>query len=614
MRRLLSILAAVLAVSALFAPSAFSLPDGRGWEMVSPVDKNGGGIQGFGSQFGGSVIQAAAQGGAITYSSSFSFANAQGSTGASQYVSTRGGSGWATDNVTLATESGAYGVRPDGVPYQLFTPDLSQALILIGHRCDTEPCPRSYAERDSGGTLSSLPYQETDLAFAGATPDLAHVVFSTCAALTPEAIEVPGGGGGCDPAKANLYERSGSGLKSINLKPGEALSTPGASLAAQSRAISSDGSRVYWQSGGNLYLREGVVTKQPDAAPGVGEGGTFETASTDGSVAYFSKEGHLWRYLAGSETATDLTPAGDLLGVLGASADGSYVYYLRGAGLFLWHSGTVTLVASQADADNYPAATGAARVSADGAHLAFLSTASLTGYDNRNATTNVPEPEVFLFTAPGTAGAGIVCASCNPLGRRPIGAASLPGASPNGTGDNAPHAYKPRVLSADSGRLFFDSDDALALQDTDNAEDVYQWEAPGSGSCVTPKGCIGLISSGRAEGGASFLDASTDGSDAFFLTDGSLVPSDPGGFDVYDARVGGGFPLPATPIPCFGDLCQPLPPEPEDPTPGTLRTKVSGNLPPPPAIKPHKCKKGQIKKLGKCVRKQKHHKKRGAGK
>ncbi len=45
------------------ATSVFSLPDGRGWEMVSPVDKNGGAIQGFGASFGGGVFQAAVPGG-----------------------------------------------------------------------------------------------------------------------------------------------------------------------------------------------------------------------------------------------------------------------------------------------------------------------------------------------------------------------------------------------------------------------------------------------------------------------------------------------------------------------------------------------------------------------
>ena len=83
----------------------FVLPDNRGWELVSPVDKNGGEIQGFGGNRGGGVIQAAGQGGAITYTSASSFANAQGSPGPNQYVSTRGESAWATDNVTLRVYS-----------------------------------------------------------------------------------------------------------------------------------------------------------------------------------------------------------------------------------------------------------------------------------------------------------------------------------------------------------------------------------------------------------------------------------------------------------------------------------------------------------------------------
>ena len=80
------------------------------------------------------------------------------------------------------------------------------------------------------------------------------------------------------------------------------------------------------------------------------------------------------------------------------------------------------------------------------------------------------------------------------------------------------------------------------------------------------------------EGGASFLDASADGSDAYFLTEESLVRSDPGSIDVYDARAGGGFPEPETPLACLADACQQLPAPPEDPTPGTLAPN-SGNPP-----------------------------------
>ncbi len=148
-------------------------------------------------------------------------------------------------------------------------------------------------------------------------------------------------------------------------------------------------------------------------------------------------------------------------------------------------------------------------------------------------------------------------------------------------------------------------------QDTNAPADVYQWEAKGSGNCQRSPGCVSLISSGRSPGGATFLDASANGSDAFFLTDASLVGADPGSVDVYDAKVGGGFAEAPKPIPCIGDACQALPNAPEDPTPGTL-VPNSGN--PGLHVVKEKPKKGKGKKgkghKGKHhkPKKQKHHK------
>jgi hypothetical protein len=81
---------------------------------------------------------------------------------------------------------------------------------------------------------------------------------------------------------------------------------------------------------------------------------------------------------------------------------------------------------------------------------------------------------------------------------------------------------------------------------------------------------VGLLSSGRSPAGARFVDASADGADVYLITEESLVGTDPGSIDLYDAREGGGFPEPAKPIACVGDACQILPREPDDPTPGTL--------------------------------------------
>jgi hypothetical protein len=196
-------------------------------------------------------------------------------------------------------------------------------------------------------------------------------------------------------------------------------------------------------------------------------------------------------------------------------------------------------------------------VSADGTRLVFLSNLPLTGYDSNGGD------ELFRYDASTDS---LLCLSCNPTGARAFGPTSVPGAVANG---EEVSAYKPRVMTAGGERIFFDTLDSLTPKDTNVEVDVYEWRAQGVGGCAPGEGCVGLISSGRGAEGATFVDASSDGSDVFFITDESLVAQDPGSSDLYDARIGGGFPEPPTPIPCFGDACQPLPPEPEDPTPGT---------------------------------------------
>lgn len=585
------------------------LPDCRAWEMVSPVDKNGGAIQGFGGNVGGGVLQVAAAGAAATYSSSSSFGQgAEGAPVASQYLSRRTEAGWTTENVTAPTLSGAFGQHPDGVPFQLFSADLSVGLTLNGRRCgESETCPRGYSLRESAtGALIASP-EAPDLRFAGSGPDLGHLVLSTCRALTLDATEIPLAGGGCDPAEPNLYEWSGSTPTAVNLLPGETESTPGAALAAQSGAVSADGARVYFTDAGDLYLRDGAQTEQVDAA--VGGGGIFQTASADGLLAFFTKGSNLYRYDALTETSALLS--GGVQGVLGGSRDGSHLYYLTAAGLFLWNEGAVTEVAAGADAaaaSDFPPGVGTARVSPDGAHLAFLSAAELTGYDNADQGTLEPDDEVYLYSAPAGSGGGtLACVSCNPSGERPLGPSSIRGAIANGKEATATRSYKPRNLSSNGNRLFFDSSDRIVPRDGSAAQDVYQWEAQGSGTCQKPGGCLSLISSGRSAEASSFIDASADGSDAFFLTVDSLVPTDPGAVDLYDADIGGGFPVPRPGMPCEGDACQSVPSPPEDPAPGTL---VPGS-PNPPVHFPKTKKKGKHHKKSKQHKKQHGHRQGG---
>lgn len=602
------------------------VPDCRSWEMVSPIDKNGGQVAAPGQIAGGGVLQAAAQGGAVTYGSEASFASGSGAPPASQYLATRTGGGWSNEDLSLPIFSGSFHEAGEGVPYRVFSADLARAILLNGDRCRGEGSECAVANPPLPGTDAPAGYQDYYLAegaaftallsstnagflslepkdfelrLAGSSTDLKHPVVQTCAALTSNATEVHEGEG-CVAAETNLYLWSGSVLSLINLLPAQSTGTPGASLAAQSGAVSEDGSRVYFTEAedGALYLREGAQTKLlPETTGG---GASFQAASTDGQVAFFLKAGHLYRYsAAGAGQSTDLTPAGEVKGVLGASSNGTVVYFQDEAGLKKWSSGTTTTVAPDADAAEegaWPPATGASRVSPDGSKLLFTSTEQLTGYDNTDLDTGEADAEVFLYD-----GSTLTCASCNPTLGRPVGPSSIPGAIANGEGKAVTQTYKPRALSANGRRVFFDSKDSLAPADTDNAPDAYQWEASGEGDCARTGGCVSLISDGRSAGGAQFVDASADGSDAFFLTSGSLVKADPGATDLYDAKVGGGFAEAPPPITCEGDSCQPLPSPPVDPT---LTTLLAG--PGNPGVRypgEKKCPKGEVKKKGKCIKK-----------
>jgi hypothetical protein len=175
------------------------------------------------------------------------------------------------------------------------------------------------------------------------------------------------------------------------------------------------------------------------------------------------------------------------------------------------------------------------------------------------------DEEVFLYDAVSNK---LVCASCNPTGARPSGvryqisggikgerlvdgdrvwepstwlAANIPGWTPF----EVEHSdYQSRYLS-DSGRLFFNSSDALVPQDVNGTEDVYEYEVPGRGGCTTGSvafsersgGCVDLVSSGTSAEESAFLDASETGGDVFFLTASKLVSQDyDTSLDVYDAR------------------------------------------------------------------------------
>jgi hypothetical protein len=117
---------------------------------------------------------------------------------------------------------------------------------------------------------------------------------------------------------------------------------------------------------------------------------------------------------------------------------------------------------------------------------------------------------------------------------------------------------------------------------------------------------VSLISSGQGAGNATLLDSNPSGDDVFFTTAQSLLLSDYGLVDAYDARVGGGLPEPPTPAAsCEGESCQRPAPAPEATPPASLHYEGPGDLEESKPKKP-RCPKGKVRKNGRCVKKGKH--------
>jgi hypothetical protein len=475
------------------------------------------------------------------------------------------------------------------------------------------------------------------------TPDLRHLLVSSPVQLTSTPITTEA------KSNRNLYEWSGGQLQLVSILPGANVGSGRFILAGRAQsgivgvdarhAISNDGGRVFLATiSGNdgnetgLYLRD--VAGNETVRLDVPQGGATEsvrpeymTASSDGSQVFFLDAGRLtpnsgavhgvieednkpdlYEYDLNApegQRLTDLTPktggeSAAVAGVLGASVDGSYVYFAAAGDLapgaqpggceglrekpalgescnvYVYHEGVTTLVARLGQEDQRDWTGGSfyaelpVRVAPHGRWLAFMSDRGLTGYDTHDALTGRPDQEVYLYDASSNR---LRCTSCNPTGARPVGsrepggfglsiAGIVPGWTAVGPESGQAH-YQSRALS-DSGRLFFDSYGALVPKDANETWDVYQYEpegvpeghactsATGSGSIVFKPahsfevegrqgeegaGCMGLISSGASSEPSTFLDASETGGDVFFLTSAKLSSADfDTAPDVYDAH------------------------------------------------------------------------------
>jgi Low-density lipoprotein receptor repeat class B len=435
----------------------------------------------------------------------------------------------------------------------------------------------------------------------------------------------------------------------------------------QPRGLALDGSHLYWANN-TTFITPSIGRAKLDGSEVNGNLITTNDAlglAVDGAHLYWGGAdardtgSDLYRYDSASGDLTDLSvdsdtgPKGaDVTGFLGASDDGSYVYFVANAilapgappgrcvfnggsttctiDLYLSHAGATTFVAqlgfgegsgNGGDTADWSLYEKNSRLASDGT-LVFSSGGSvdLSGHDHSGACVGGGCLEFYRYTPTDEELNCVTCITTDTPAREDIGFGS------GGVGlwagprfvilDIPESSILSRNLSADGDRLFFSTPDALLPTDTNGVRDVYEWEAKGSGSCETESqdgGCIYLISSGTSPDPSWFGDASANGDHVFFFTSQQLVPGDHDELvDVYDAGVGGGLASQHTLAPptCAGAACQVNPAPPPDQPASSAVFSGPGNAHKPPAAR--KCPKGkrQVRRAGKvrCQRAHKQHK------
>jgi WD40 repeat protein len=683
-------------------PYAQALPDCRAYEQVTPVEKDGSTPTG-----GDSLVQASLSGDRITFLVPADMPGGGGSGTFPLFLASRDAGLWTSQGLLPPTPPG-FASTAEVLGW---SEDISQALVEGHLEGDTGESVSLYLRDSVTGSYKRVvtaPPFSAHLAGFGAA-DHSRLFFEDASQLLPSAA----------PEKSNLYEfnRANGTLSLVGVLPADlgGGAPPGGSFAGPynweesntklggatrghytQSAISGDGTRVFFTAGetGQVYLREnGTSTLQVSASqrttpdPNGAKPAAFMAAIPDGSKVFFAScekltndstavstgaatcgeeaQGQdLYEYDLLSGALHDLTVdsnGGDALGaavqgVLGGSADGSYVYFVgngvlpnSGASspgtchlvkrngscnLYVWHNGTVTFIAtlnagetpnSEGESDVLDWKAGpqgvtlvekGSRVTPDGKTLLFSSTQKLTAYDNRGVV------ELYRYDATRAVAPGNpACVSCDPTGAPPreslernrrmletvrSGDLSVPALASSLT----------RNLSGDGSRVFFSTPDALVAQDTNNTFDVYEWEKAGAGSCLPASatfeqgsdGCLYLISTGRSPDPSYFADASASGDNAFFFTDQPLVGQDRDSLiDVYSARVGGGTAEqnPALQTPCAGEACRGMVGAPPAfSAPSSAMFSGTGNLIPPAStpVTPRTASQIRVERLARALR------------
>lgn len=598
-----------------------SLPAGRGYELVTPTDADG--------LFIGDLILAQAfdrplvstDGSRALWFAEGSLPGGNGNGANEAFESVRGNGGWST---TIVSPSGSQAQQPYAGGS---SSDLSTTFWATGGNGGSlqEPSGETTLIRKDDGTYSlvgtgSLAADPTAVGRFIA-PGASHVIFSASAVqLEPDA---PPAGTGA------IYDRSGGVTHVVSLLPGPGGgSTPAEGESAAYLASSEDGNAVVFEIAGTMYVRLDNAETQ-EVATGFP---TFAGVADGGSRVFYMSGGDLFAYDTSTKAVMPVGSGAETTPV-NVSDDGSHAYFsspkelaagaTAGArNLYVWTDSSLEFVAtlSQRDFEGFGNSFG----------LVSLSNWTVSVGPEKNAffgranspTRTTPDGSVLLFQSYGVSefpfesngtfqiyryddrDGSLNCVSCNTLERPAGGSAELQDIS-GLTALNSPTTALSRIynLTEDGSAAFFQTTDALVLDDTDGLQDVYEWR----------DGRVALISSGRSAENDYLFAMTPTGSDVLFKTTDSLVPqdTDQGAGSLYDARVNGGFadpvPLPA----CSGETCQGVPGlPPVFPGAGTAGLQGPGNV----RTKPKKCKTNQSKKAKKAKKSCKKQKRKHRGK
>jgi hypothetical protein len=609
------------------------LPDCRAYELVTPPDTNARspmGMSWFGVHFAsrqaspaGDKVSFLIEGGLIPGS------EGTGSLGGDTYLATRGENGWSS---SLA---GPKGTEAEAILPGNTSPDQGYSFwsdVTIGQE-NYVRYPDGHSALVGRGSLANDPRAFGRLI----SENGGHIIFvsgDNSSAVQLEEKAPPDG-------TRTVYDRTANEVTHVvSLLPGDATPAEGENATYQGASL--DGKGVAFTIGKKLYLRY-----NDEETYEIGENATLAGVAEGGARIFYLEGGDLFAFDGETEETIRFTEAGDVVPV-NVAAEGTAAYFvspsvLTGAeenpsgdtaqpgdeNLYLSREGAISFVATVTKLDVEGEELGAeafvglglwtdavggnlvgtlasdpSRTTPDGNAMLFESRASLTGYDSEGHI------EVYRYDSVNDE---LDCVSCDPTLAPAIGEARLQSISPQ--------RFKPEPLTsydvvanlrADGRRAFFESTEALVPGDTDELQDVYEWEAQGVGSCANPGGCVYLISSGHSDRIDYLYAVSDDGENVFFRSSDLLLGLDTEHTpSVYDARVEGGF-AEGEPGICQGEGCRPL-----LTSPPVLPVPESG-VHEPEGPRPVKhCAKGKRKVVRKgkvhCVKKKHHRRKAGSG-